>query len=199
MSQDRFQGELFDEGSCSSSYRQRNRELSLSAEVIKKWQKRIVSYQEQLFKKISFKYEQSCLFKINTSYSIEDFEPLELTPLPISFWKWPQSPHEGPAIYVVMDYPEKINSHLLLYIGETVAADKRWKGEHDCKSYLANYSESLQKAGIKNQLSIRFWTDVPKDTNSRRKLEQELIQQWLPPFNKETKSRWATPFTSEII
>ena len=31
-----------------------------------------------------------------------------------------------------------------------------------------------------------------------RKLEQRLIQTWLPPFNKETRRIWATPFTSQI-
>ena len=199
MSEGRLQGEFFDGDNSSLHQRSFNPELHLSKDVIKKWQKRIVSYQENLFKKVGCQYEQSSFFKVNTNYSIEDFAPLELTPLPISFWKWPKSSHEGPAIYVVMDYHEKIDSHLMLYIGETIAADKRWKGEHDCKNYLANYCESLQKAGVKNQLSIRFWTDVPKETSPRRKLEQELIQLWLPPFNKETKSRWATPFTSEII
>ena len=81
--------------------------------------------------------------------------------------------------------------------GETLAADRRWKGDHDCKTYLASYSEALVNAGLSIQLSIRFWTDVPKKTKDRRKLEQKLIQQWLPPFNKETRTRWTTPFTSD--
>ena len=95
-----------------------------------------------------------------------------------------------------MDYLELKKSHILLYVGETNSASQRWKGAHDCKGYLAAYCESLVKAGLKSQLSIRFWFDVPQNTILRRKLEQELIQRWLPPFNKETRHLWATPFTS---
>jgi hypothetical protein len=51
---------------------------------------------------------------------------------------------------------------------------------------------------VKTKLSIRFWLDVPTKTKERRKLEQKLIQAWLPPFNKETREIWATPFTSQI-
>jgi hypothetical protein len=29
-------------------------------------------------------------------------------------------------------------------------------------------------------------------------LEQALIQRWKPPFNKETRGRWSTPFTADI-
>ena len=35
-------------------------------------------------------------------------------------------------------------------------------------------------------------------TRARRALEQQLIQRWWPPFNKETRQRWATPFTAEL-
>ena len=129
---------------------------------------------------------------------MDNLEPLELSPLPLSFWRWPEAPFHGPAIYLVMDRLEDFNSHLLLYIGETIAADRRWKGEHDCKAYLAAYSEALRVAGLQHQLSIRFWSDVPENTRSRKKLEQQLIQRWLPPFNKETRTRWSTPFTAGI-
>ena len=96
-----------------------------------------------------------------------------------------------------MDRPADLNTPLLLYVGETIAADRRWKGEHDCKAYLAAYAEALAKAGLTSQLSIRFWSDVPESTKARRQLEQQLIQRWLPPFNKETRARWSTPFTAE--
>ena len=52
--------------------------------------------------------------------------------------------------------------------------------------------EALLAAGLTCQLSIRFWLDAPETTRARRALEQALIQRWLPPFNKETRSRWAT-------
>ena len=78
------------------------------------------------------------------------------------------------AFYLLFLY--EINSHILLYIGETITAEKRWKGEHDCKTYLQAYSEACQKAGLSTQLSIRFWKDVPKDTKGRRLLEKKLIK-----------------------
>jgi hypothetical protein len=82
-------------------------------------------------------------------------------------------------------------------VGETGRADQRWKGEHDCKQYLAAYSEAVARAELSCQLSIRFWLDVPQAVRARRQLEQALIRHWQPPFNKETRQRWATPFTAD--
>ena len=79
-----------------------------------------------------------------------------------------------------------------------LAAERRWKGDHDCKAYLAAYGEALQRCELSAQLSIRFSCDVPQATRARRALEQQLIQRWWPPFNKETRQRWATPFTAEL-
>ena len=76
---------------------------------------------------------------------------------------------------------------------------RSWKGDHDCKSYLAAYSECLSKAGLSSRLGIRFWSDVPGLPRPRRALEQALIRLWLPPFNKETRGRWATPFTADPL
>ncbi|MEB3303373.1 MAG: GIY-YIG nuclease family protein, partial [Cyanobacteriota bacterium] len=84
------------------------------------------------------------------------------------------------------------------YVGETARADRRWKGAHDCKSYLAAYREALAKADLPSLLSIRFWCEAPEITGERRALEQALIQRWKPPFNKETRKRWNTPFTAEL-
>ena len=95
-----------------------------------------------------------------------------------------------------MDRPSNLDFPILLYIGETKKADQRWKGDHDCKSYLSAYSEALINSGITNQLSIRFWTDVPIRTRKRRDLENKLIKEWLPPFNKESRGYWNTPFTA---
>ena len=101
-------------------------------------------------------------------------------------------------MYLVLDRPPQLSDPLLLYVGETGRADLRWKGDHDCKSYLAAYSEALRKADLAPRLSIRFWSDVPPAAAARRGLEQELIRHWLPPFNKETRGRWATPFTADL-
>jgi hypothetical protein len=172
-------------------------QLALSASILRDWQRRIQRHQAPLFAAPAGpgSVQQTQLFA--SAEPLERFAPLTLQPLPLSFWRWPESPHQGPAIYLVMDRPEDLSTPILLYVGETVAADRRWKGEHDCKSYLASYSEALSAVGLRGQTSIRFWGDVPRETRSRRRLEQQLIQTWLPPFNKETRERWATPFNAD--
>lgn len=124
-------------------------------------------------------------------------DPLALAPQSLSFWRWPRAPQQGAALYLVLDRPADPAPPLLLYVGETGRADRRWKGDHDCKSYLAAYGEALAAAGLEARLSIRFWLDVPAAIAPRRALEQALIRRWLPPFNKETRGRWATPFTAD--
>ena len=81
--------------------------------------------------------------------------------------------------------------------GRNQAADRRWKGEHDCKAYLAAYQEACASCGLRCSPSIRFWGDVPQGTRARRQLEQTLIRRWQPPFNKEMRDRWATPFQAD--
>ncbi len=199
MNLSKGQGELFTENSCFKQPASFKNELRLKKSAILEWQKRINDYQKALFKHLGETTLQKSIFDqthFKDSPKIPNF--LEITPLPLSFWRWPKLPHHGPAIYLVMDKLKDFNSHILLYIGETVAAEKRWKGDHDCKEYLQLYCETCQKAGLRNQLSIRFWQDVPEETKKRRVLEQQLIQKWLPAFNKETRIIWNTPFTNEI-
>ena len=97
-------------------------------------------------------------------------------------------------MYFVIDSMK--SSKIILYIGETNSANKRWKGEHDCKNYLMNYKEALAHNNLSSRQDIRFFLDVPKEVKLRRKLEQQLIYLWLPPFNKETRDRWSTTFTN---
>jgi len=198
MRNSKSQKTLFPTNSSNNDQYQKHHELSLGKEVLLNWQKKIETYQSSFFSGTQSNHKQGTLFIGDDKVSLDNFAPLNLTPLPLSFWRWPKSSHTGPAIYLVMDKLEQSNSHILLYIGETLTADRRWKGEHDCKAYLAAYSEALCNAAIQSQLSIRFWSDVPSDTRSRRKLEQQLINKWLPPFNKETRARWSTPFTAKI-
>ncbi len=197
MNSSRRQKGLLPNNGCDLGVSEVPERLILTKELIIDWQNKIHSHQTQLFKGLPSKHEQGSLFEESSFRRIDEFQPLNLKPLPLSFWRWPEGPHEGPAIYLVMDKVEKKNSPILLYVGETLTANNRWKGEHDCKNYLASYSEALVNAGLNHQLSIRFWSDVPKDTKARRKIEQVLIKKWLPPFNKETRSRWNTPFTYE--
>ncbi len=173
-------------------------DVKIDKKVIKEWQNKILCHQSPIFQNNYKNINQTSLFESSSAKFYETFIPTELTPLPLSFWRWPKTMHEGPAIYFVMDKINNSEENIILYIGETISAKQRWKGEHDCKSYLSNYSETLQKANVSTKLNIRFWLDVPINTKKRRKLEQNLIQTWLPPFNKETRQIWATPFTSQI-
>lgn len=193
MHKTKKQGELFKNNKLEYIVN-KEESLLLNRTCIEDWQKRICSYQHHFFKGSEIIASQGCFFENSEEVEAENINPLDLAPLPLSFWRWPTCPHKGPAIYWVLDHQDYLDNHLLLYIGETIAADRRWKGEHDCKGYLAAYCESISNAGFTTNLSIRFWTDVPKKTRERRNLEQSLIRKWLPPFNKETRSRWKTPF-----
>ena len=174
------------------------KDIFIEKKIIKEWQKKIINHQSSIFKCGYKRTNQSSLFESNSEDLNEPFNPMNLTPLPLSFWRSAKAMHEGPAIYFVMDNIIDSDENIILYIGETISAEKRWKGEHDCKNYLSSYSECLQKANMSTKLNIRFWLDVPSKTKDRRKLEQKLIKTWLPPFNKETRGIWATPFTSQI-
>ena len=189
---------LFNDNELIFSEKNPLNELNIDKNIIKQWQRKILSHQTPIFKKGFKNINQPSFFDSSNEKSTETFNPEVLTPQPLSFWRWPKTMHAGPAVYFVMDYIDNLNESIILYIGETVSAEHRWKGEHDCKNYLSNYSEILQKANVPTNLNIRFWLDVPPSTRERRKLEQKLIQIWLPPFNKETRGIWSTPFTSQI-
>jgi len=192
------QYDLFKNSDIDFSDKAPFQKIFINKKIIKEWQEKIINHQNPIFKYGYKDINQTSLFESNSKELYKSFSPIELTPLPLSFWRWPKAMHEGPAVYFVMDKMIDSDKNIILYIGETISAAKRWKGEHDCKNYLSSYSETLQKANVKTSLNIRFWLDVPVSTKERRKLEQKLIQAWLPPFNKETREIWATPFTSQI-
>jgi hypothetical protein len=192
------QYDLFKDNDINISKIKLPEDIHIDKRTITEWQKKIILHQSPIFKYGYKDVNQSSLFESISEELNESFNPMNLTPLPLSFWRWPKGMHEGAAIYFVMDNIFDSDENIILYIGETISAEKRWKGEHDCKTYLSSYSDSLQKAKITTSLNIRFWLDVPIQTKERRNLEQKLIQTWLPPFNKETREIWATPFTSQI-
>ena len=192
------QFDLFNNSDINSSNKKNFQNINVNKKVIQEWQNKIINHQSPIFKCGYKNINQPSLFESSSEELNESFNPMDLTPLPLSFWRWPKAMHEGPAVYFVMDKIIDSDEYIILYIGETISAEKRWKGEHDCKNYLSSYSDSLHKANMSTKLSIRFWLDVPIKTKERRKLEQKLIQAWLPPFNKETRGIWATPFTSQI-
>ena len=189
-----MQGDLFSSAPLASTP---TPDLPITPDQLQAWQQRLHDFQSPRFRRDVCDAGQVDLFGESSCDAANAINPLALTPLPLSFWRWADSPHRGAAIYLVLDRPPHLEHPLLLYVGETKAADQRWKGEHDCKAYLAAYGEALQRCQMAHQLSIRFYTDVPSDTRARRRLEQQLIQHWNPPFNKETRQHWATPFTAD--
>ena len=179
-------------------------ELQLNRQQLLIWQQRLSNFQQPKLDALNQGGQQTTgqidLFGgavQGPADTVHRLNPLALTAQNLQFWRWPEQQGSGAAIYFVLDRPPHLPGHLLLYVGETAQADRRWKGEHDCKSYLAAYGEALQQAGLSSQPSIRFWHDAPSDVKPRRALEQALIRHWLPPFNKETRRRWATPFTAD--
>ena len=198
MKKSERQYNLFNNNDLDFSEKNLLQDVFIQKEIIKEWQEKVINHQSPFFKSNYKDVTQPSLFESISDELNETFNPIQLTPLPLSFWRWPKAMHQGPAVYFVMDKIINSEENIILYIGETISAEKRWKGEHDCKNYLSSYSDTLQKANMKPKLNIRFWLDVPIKTKERRKLEQKLIQTWLPPFNKETRGIWATPFTSQI-
>ena len=168
------------------------------------WQERLQAFQaprvEAVARGAALSAGQIDLFgngALGPAATVQRLDPQALAAQHLQFWRWPDSSPGGAALYFVLDRPPHLQGPLLLYVGETCQADKRWKGEHDCKRYLAAYGEALQQAQLISAPSIRFWRDAPVEVKARRALEQALIRHWLPPFNKETRGRWATPFTAD--
>ena len=178
--------------------------LPLLERQLHDWQERLLGYQAPRFEAVArgaaLSSGQIDLFSgaaLGPAATVQRLDPLALAARHLQFWRWPESGPGEAALYFVLDRPPHLDGPLLLYVGETAQADRRWKGEHDCKTYLAAYGEALQQAQLGSSLSIRFWRDAPAEVKARRALEQALIRHWLPPFNKETRGRWATPFTAE--
>jgi len=188
------QFELFGTNVNTSINFQHSNNLKIKGEILTEWRKKIHNHQFKISKNTHNKTLHQTSLPINTISDERKIDPFSLQPLSLNFWRTNQYIHNGPAMYFVIDSME--SSKIILYIGETNSANKRWKGEHDCKNYLMNYKEALAYNKLSSHQDIRFFLDVPKEVKLRRKLEQQLIYLWLPPFNKETRDRWTTTFTN---
>ena len=188
------QFELFGSSVNTSINFQNSNNLKIKGEILTEWRNRIHNHQFQISKDAHNKTLHQKSLPINLISTERKIDPFSLQPLSLNFWRTNQYIHNGPAMYFVIDSME--SSKIILYIGETNVANKRWKGEHDCKNYLMTYKEALAHNKLTSHQDIRFFLDVPKEVKLRRKLEQQLIYLWLPPFNKETRDRWATTFTN---
>ena len=188
------QFELFGSNVNTSINFQYSNNLKIKGEILTEWRNRIHNHQFKISKDAHNKTLNQTSLPINTISNEGKIDPFSLQPLSLNFWRTNQHIHSGPAMYFVIDNME--SSKIILYIGETNSANKRWKGDHDCKNYLTNYKEALSHNNLSSRQDIRFFLDVPKEVKLRRKLEQQLIYLWLPPFNKETRDRWGTTFTN---
>ena len=189
------QFELFGSNVNTSINFQHSNNLKIKGEILTEWRNRIHNHQFKISKNNSnSKTFQKSILPNKEVFNEKKIDPFSLQPLSLNFWRTNQYIHNGPAMYFVIDNMEC--SKIILYIGETNSANKRWKGDHDCKNYLTNYKEALANNNLSSHQDIRFFLDVPKEVKLRRKLEQQLIYLWLPPFNKETRDRWTTTFTN---
>jgi len=188
------QFELFGSNVNTSINFQHSNNLKIKGEILTEWRDRIYNHQFKISKDTQNKTLHQTSLPINTTSDERKIDPFSLQPLSLNFWRTKQYIHNGPAMYFVIDSME--SSKIILYIGETNSANKRWKGEHDCKNYLMNYKEALAHNNLSSHQDIRFFLDVPKEVKLRRKLEQQLIYLCFPPFNKETRDRWTTTFTN---
>ncbi len=173
---------------------QHSNNLKVKSETIMIWRNKIYAHQSKISEDNGNKICQQTIINDTDSFDDKEIDPFLLQPLSLSFWRADKYVHDGPAMYFVIDSMQ--DSKIILYIGETTSANKRWKGDHDCKNYLSNYKETLASNNLSSHQDIRFFLDVPTEVKLRRKLEQKLIYLWLPPFNKETRNRWTTTFTN---
>ncbi len=189
-----LQFEIFESNNFFAISPLQNKELNQSRASLIQWRKNIYKYQNKVIENIQNPISQKSLFTIDDNLDLIKINPFSLTSFSINFWRSNKSVDKGPAMYFVIETIK--TSKIILYIGETNSADKRWKGDHDCKNYISNYKETMSNNKLESNLDIRFFLDVPKDVKLRRKLEKRLIYLWLPPFNKETRDRWTTTFTN---
>ncbi|MEL6899529.1 MAG: GIY-YIG nuclease family protein [Cyanobacteria bacterium J06606_4] len=170
--------------------------LKVSAAELKAWKKRLIGFQTHLTPTAT----QGDLFGAASAGSNDEsvacsIEPFSLRRQNTEFWRWRFEDVGVAAMYFVIDYGAiALGSPILLYIGETIKSNQRWKGEHDCKRYLLNYRQIHYDYGLKSELGIAFWPQAPTDRKARQALESALIYRWRSPFNKENWRFWNTPF-----
>ena len=186
--------DLFGSNTNTSINFQHTNNLKIRGKTLIQWWNKIHTHQLKISEDSYNETSQQTILPVKKFIDERKIDPFSLQPLSLNFWRTNQHIHNGPAMYFVIDTMK--SSEIILYIGETNSANKRWKGEHDCKNYLMNYREALAQNNLSSHQDIRFFLDVPKEVKFRRKLEQQLIYLWLPPFNKETRDRWATTFTN---
>jgi hypothetical protein len=163
--------------------------LVMSHNALEQWKSQILEYQQKV--RESQPARQVTLFDLVPNHcDPEQIDPLQLQVRSLSFWRMPADSPGDACLYFVVDSA----ADLILYVGETCRSNKRWKGIHDCKDYIASYQDLHYRYGLQTAVNIAFWWDAPVERKPRQELEQALIQKWRSPFNKEMWQRWGQPF-----
>ncbi|MEM6450325.1 MAG: GIY-YIG nuclease family protein [Cyanobacteria bacterium P01_D01_bin.105] len=182
-----------------STYENFQPQLSIGPTELQTWKQRIIRFQTQL--RAAPTPQQGSLFSTaeptpkKPTEQAATLDPFSLRRQNTEFWRWQFDDVGVAAMYFVIDYALPARP-LLLYIGETVKSNQRWKGVHDCKRYLTNYRQSHYENGLESELAIAFWPHAPEERKARQQLEGQLIYKWRSPFNKENWRYWNTPFVS---
>lgn len=162
-----------------------------SVAELRAWKQRVWQFQQAV--RDAPTAAQGDLFAIAAQPTwVETLDPLTLPQRNAEFWRGQFSDAGTAALYFVVDHTLPI----LLYVGETLKANQRWKGTHDCKRYILNYIATHRAQDLPVAVNIGFWPHAPEDRKARQQLESELIYKWRSPFNKENWRFWGTPFVS---
>ncbi len=173
------------------TYGQRVEPIAMSDEALQAWKRRVFQFQ-QLVQLGTTRVEQGNLFGLAASADeiAETIAPFDLPRQNVDFWRWRAEDAGVSAYYFVIDYEMPI----LLYVGETIKSNQRWKGEHDCKRYIENYISAHRQSHADTTVGIAFSHWAPTETRARQQLETALIHKWRSPFNKQNWVFWGTPF-----
>lgn len=172
----------------SWAYNRPTASAELTPSELTAWKQRIRQFQQTV--QMGSGATQGTLFGTAEASPAEAINPFTLPQRNAEFWREQFTDVGNAALYFVVDHEVE----LLLYVGETVKANQRWKGTHDCKRYILNYVSAHRAANLSVQVNIGFWPYAPEDRKARQSLESELICKWRSPFNKENWRMWATPF-----
>lgn len=188
------QGSLFSEIEHSSLVRDQSSTYQMDGSRLQTWKQAIAMYQKQVRQfQINAQSAQGDLFDLPPAHCDPDLiDPFSLKLYPFEFYKQQFDGAGEACIYFAIDNAVP----LVLYIGETIASDRRWKGVHDCKRYVDNYINLHNACSTYRAVCMAFWWDAPKHTKARKQLESSLIAKWKSPFNRENWELWQTPFTS---
>ena len=172
--------------------------LTLDADALMRWKQRVHDYQQAL--RYQSAPQQQTLFETSPSswHQPEEIDPFTLAPHSALFWR--QTPQDTVnaqqgCLYFILDR----QLPLLLYVGETkLTANQRWRGTHDCKTYLFRYVELHRRYGQSVAVVSAFWHHLPNQKKVLQRWERDLILKWRPPFNKECWQWWGQPFGKKL-